>query len=275
MLPVKPVATMHLFSATSIGFMANMLLPARLGEFVRAYVIGDKEKISKSASLATIVVERVFDGLTVILILVFLLLLIQFPESSKSMEKELKFFGLLSALFYAGVMGFCFFLNMNKDRALKVLARAMSPLPRKISERACHFFESFAAGLCVIKEKRLLVIASLFSGMLWVLSAAINFVVLLAFNLSLPIYAPFLLTVFQAFGVMFPSSPGFIGTFHAASVAGFAFFGVGFNMALSVSIVMHAMSFFPTVALGFAFLWAEKLSFRKIRSLDEGGAFEA
>lgn len=271
--PVKRIGTMPVFSATSIGFMANMLLPARLGEFVRAYVIGDKENISKSSSLATIVVERLFDGLTVILILVPLLLLVQFPEGAKGLQKELRFVGILSALFYAGIIGFCIFLNTNQERAMKVVAKVTSPLPRRISQRICSFIESFAAGLRVIRHKKLLAIAFLFSGLTWVMSAASNLIVLFAFNLSLPLYAPFLLTVAQAFGVMLPSSPGFIGTFHAASIAGFAFFGVGFNTALSISIVMHALSFFPTVALGLACLWAERLSFRKISRLDEGGVF--
>ena len=65
--PVKKININSLFSATAIGLMANNLLPARLGEFVRAYVIGKKELISKSASFATIVVERIFDGLTILL----------------------------------------------------------------------------------------------------------------------------------------------------------------------------------------------------------------
>ena len=78
--PIKKVGLSRLFSSVMIGFMANNVLPARLGEFVRAYSLGTKENISRSATFATIVIERIFDGFSLLFILWLSLLLSPFPD---------------------------------------------------------------------------------------------------------------------------------------------------------------------------------------------------
>ena len=79
LMPLKPVGFPSLMSATSIGMMANMILPARLGELVRAVVLGQREQMDKSASFATVVVERLLDGFTILFILGVLLLVVPLP----------------------------------------------------------------------------------------------------------------------------------------------------------------------------------------------------
>src|SRR3990172_8741003 len=80
LLPIKDTGTWNRFTATVIGFAANTIFPAKLGELVRPYLLGTKENISKSAALATVVVERVFDILCILLILVIYLIFLVDPE---------------------------------------------------------------------------------------------------------------------------------------------------------------------------------------------------
>jgi uncharacterized membrane protein YbhN (UPF0104 family) len=92
-----------------------------------------------------------------------------------------------------------------------------------------------------------------------------NFLILCAFGLHLPLYAAFFFLVVQILGVMIPASPGFIGTYHAAIIAGFTVFEVPQELALSVAIIMHATFFFPFILVGLIFLWWENLSLRDLR----------
>jgi uncharacterized membrane protein YbhN (UPF0104 family) len=88
--------------------------------------------------------------------------------------------------------------------------------------------------------------------------------VVLAFQLRLPLTVGFLLMVFQAFAVMVPSSPGFVGTHHAATVACLSLWGVSPEVALSVAVVMHAVGFFLTIAIGASYLWVSGLSLHDV-----------
>ena len=96
--PIKKIKISPLFHATAIGFLANNILPARIGELVRAYVLGSKEKISKTSSFATIVVERLFDGFTILLLFLVVILFLPFPPDRSRVftQHHIKMAGFLS-----------------------------------------------------------------------------------------------------------------------------------------------------------------------------------
>jgi uncharacterized membrane protein YbhN (UPF0104 family) len=124
--------------------------------------------------------------------------------------------------------------------------------------------EGFSGGLQTLGRWDSLGQIVVASALLWGAIGLYNFLVLLAFQLQLPLAVGFLLLVFQAFAVMLPSSPGFVGTYHAASVACLSLWGVQAETALSVVLVMHALGFFTTIAAGFVCLWAIGLSPRDL-----------
>lgn len=267
--PVKKIRVKSLFSATSIGFMANMVLPVRMGEFVRAFVLAYKEKISKSASFATIVVERLFDGFTVLSILVLILTFVNFPEEMGFIGRNLKTAGYLSFIFYLFILGILIFLRLDKSRVIRWFRTIFFFLPERLLNRFLQILDSFSSGLQILEGGRQFFPIIFLSALLWLTVVIVNYIVFVSFHLNLPLYAPFFLVVMQAIGVMIPSSPGFIGTFHAASVIGLAFFGVSKEVALSAAIVMHAAFFIPIVTLGFIFLWTEHISFRELRDIKD------
>jgi uncharacterized protein (TIRG00374 family) len=269
MEPVKLIKTIRLFSAMMIGFMGNMLLPARIGEFIRAYVVGKTQRVSASASLATVVVERMLDGFTLLAFLVITVMLIHFPEGSESLSKHIRTAGWLAFGLYFGVFVLCVFLRLHRDPTRRFVMAALFFLPGKWRDRVGKLLDAFVHGLEVVKGGRHLVPILGLSVVAWCLQSVSNWLVLLAFHLDLSLSAAFFLVAIQAFGVMIPSSPGFIGTYHAATILALAAYGIGREVALSVSIVMHLTFFIPVSLTGFVCLWVENLSFSDIAHAPE------
>ena len=257
--PLKPVAFPSLMSATAIGLMANMLFPARLGEIVRAWVLGRREHLDTSASFATVIVERLLDGFTILFILAALLLWVPLPMG-EGLAWALRWGGLLVLAGYLAVFAFLLYVHRATAQAVRGVQRVCWWLPARSLEKLCQLLQSFSEGLHTLGDRRYLgrIIAG--SVALWGAIGMYNFLVVLAFQLEVPLSVGFFLLVFQAFAVMLPSSPGFMGTYHAAIVACLTLWGVTTEVALGVALVMHALGFFLTVGIGLLYLWAAGLS---------------
>jgi len=257
--PIKRIKNHSLFSAVMIGFMANNVLPARIGEFVRAYAIGKKENLSKSLSFATIVVERILDGFTLLAFL--LVILIFFP-----LPGWLKKAGISAFIFYLLIIAFFVLLKRYKENMLKFSAYLLSPFSKRLSQKTTEFLISFVAGFDVLKGKKQIALILFYSFSIWIIYAVLTLLVFISFNFNLPVYAPFLLVVILTFGVMIPSSPGFIGTYQFFCVTGLAFWGIKESDALGFSLVYHASQYVPITSLGLFYLWKDNISFKEIRS---------
>lgn len=265
LIPIRNIGIPSLFSATIIGFAANNILPARIGEIVRAYVIGRKENISKSSALATIIVERFFDGLMVIL---FILLIIAFPpfQEVEIMRKLKSAAFLLSGIFVGGIISMIF-LKYNTAIALRWARFLLSPIPHRFSEKILGILQSFADGLGVIGKGWYIFLIFIYSLIIWFLAVMVAYILLPAFSLKgLPIMAAIFIQVAIAFGVAVPSAPGYVGTFHFACATGLGLLGVDSYTARSFAIVMWAVSIIPVTVVGLFFIWRENLSLKEIKA---------
>lgn len=262
--PLKDVGFSSVMAATSIGLMANMVFPARLGEIVRAVVLGHREHINKSASFATVIVERLLDGFTILVILAVLLLAASLPLQG-GWAQLVRWAGLSTLVLYIAVFGALLYLHHSTAQALGIVQRLRIGLPTRWVDKLAQFLESFSKGLETLGRKAHLGQIIVTSVLLWGIFGIYNFLVVEAFHLHLPLTVGFLLVVFQAFAVMVPSSPGFVGTYHAASVACLSLWGVDPEVALSVALIMHAITFFMTIGIGGSYVWAIGLSFRELR----------
>ena len=258
--PVKEIGPRSLLSATFIGLMANNVLPARLGEFVRAYVIGERERISKSASFATIVLERILDGFTILFFLVIVLLF--YAVSFPGWLRNASYFALI---FYLAAILFLVLLKVNTRRAVGLAEFVLRPFPERIRDTAIRILHAFIEGLSVLHSTRNVLIAGSLSVLVWLPHVLINHLLLVSFDMHLSIFASFLLLVSLAIGVMVPSAPGFVGTVQYVCVLTLALFGVPREQALSFSIVYHASVFIPVTAVGLVFLFSGRLSFTEIQ----------
>lgn len=264
LIPQKKASPSNLVSATMICYMANNLLPARLGEFIRAYVLAEKENLEPSSVFATLVLDRLFDGFSVLVILVITFFTVRLPPGMEKVQQGLVTGGYVTLGIYIAVIIFLFFLKRATSSTLKFVATMLSPFPEKLSTTVIPLLGSFIVGIrLTTKPKELIAIVST-SALIWATATWPVDLILRSFRIDLPITASMFILVFLVFAVMVPASPGYIGTYHAACMYGLMAFNVPKELALSVAIVMHSINFFPVIAIGFLFLWKDGISFSSL-----------
>ena len=266
--PVQSMRLQSLLSATAIGFLANMLLPAHAGEVVRAYVLKHKEGVSTATSLATIVVERVADLVSILVIFSVALGFTNVRSEMVPVAAHLRTGSYVSACLCMGLIGGLWFLKTKTVRLIQWLDNGLTVLPPRWRQHLIAVLASFALGLQALNVGRQLIAVLVLSLLLWSVSAFSNVFVFYAFGSQLPFAAAFFMLAVQLLGTAIPSSPGFIGTYHAAVVAGLAVFEVTPELALSMAIMMHATFFFPFILVGLLFLWRESLSLHELRTVN-------
>jgi len=266
LLPLKKTRLKNLFPATIIGYMANNLLPARLGEFVRAYVLGEKEGLGTSAVFATLVVDRLFDGFTVLLILLFTFFTVKLPPGMENVQDSLVVGGYVTLAIYIAVVIFLITLKKRTVQTIKLIARLLKPFPAKISEKIIPLLGSFIEGVRLSSRPTELFALLFTSLLIWIFAIWPVDLLLRSFDIILPITASMFIIVFLVFAVMVPASPGYVGTYHAACVYGLMAFNIQKEKALSVALIIHGVSFFPVILMGFYCLWNDKFSLSEIKS---------
>jgi uncharacterized protein (TIRG00374 family) len=265
-LPLKKAAPRNLLAATIICYMGNNLLPARLGEFLRAAVLAEKEQLEVSAVFATLVIDRLFDGFTVLIILVFTFFTVQLPPGMEKVQQGLVTGGYVTLALYVAVIVFLTVLKRATARTIHVLALLLRPLPKVFSDKIIPLLGSFISGIRLPSKPGELLALLLSSLVIWATAAWPIDLILKAFNIQLPFSAALFILVFLVFAVMVPASPGYVGTYHAACMYGLMAFALPKEQALSVALVVHAASFFPVIFFGIFFLWKEKISFAALKS---------
>jgi uncharacterized protein (TIRG00374 family) len=260
--PLKKVRLYSLFSSTVIGFMANNILPVRLGELVRAYSLGTKENISRSATFATIVMERVFDGFSLLLILWVTLLFFPFSRSSAKVGELVRKGANLALLGNLLLFLLLILLELKPDLTLNFFKRLLRLIPGKLSQRAEGILDKFSSGVRVFKDLPRMSWILFWSLILWAGIGISNYLVFLAFGLHPPIQASLILMVIVTLGVVIPSSPGYVGTVHFFTVIALSLFGYGKDTSVPFSIVLHASQYIPVTILGLIYLKLEHFSLK-------------
>lgn len=261
LLPVKPVKYANLLAATCVGFMANNVLPLRLGEFVRAYSLSYQDReISKSASLATIFIERMVFDLVALLVIfggVLAVATIHIPDEMKV--------GLYISILIALVgIALVAYLAVRPDQAGYYLTKYLFFLPERAKEGTRAVVKRFSTGLVFVTQGKIAASVAFQTLFLWLCMGFSNYFVFLAFGFDLPIEASYFLLVVVSVSILIPSSPGFIGVYHAGTVLTLTQYGIGKEEALSFALVLHAAQYIPITLMGFYYLKKEHLSLRQL-----------
>ncbi len=250
--PVKAIAARRLYSTVMIGYMANNVLPVRLGEVVRAYILGEKERASKMSIIATIVVERIFDGLALILLMLVVSLFVPLAPWLQTMARA------MSALFLGGL---ALFIAIGSSEPLsRRLADLLAKLPGGLGARAKGWLNLFLDGLRVLHSPWRLTIVFGLSLFVWLIEAGMYYVMAFAFGLQHLSYRFLVSTATSNLAITLPSSQGGIGPFEYLTRETLVFFGADPSVATAYAIVLHATLLIPVILAGFAFLWLENLS---------------
>lgn len=253
--PVKVISSGALFRTVVIGYMANNVLPARMGEIVRAYILGAQENVSKAATLVTIVVERIFDGLTMLMFIVAASLWLNFAD--ETMTAQLR---LVAGLFIAAIIGLAILAGMPK-RAEQIIDFFLARLPSTAwRERAMRLARSLLNGLGVFRNPADSFVVFALSIAVWLLEAAMYLVIAWGFNLDLPLPVFLLACGLANLVTIAPSTPGYVGVFDAPIVYVLTQFGGDQNLAASYTLVLHAALLIPVTLLGFYYVWRAGLS---------------
>ncbi|MFZ7111557.1 MAG: lysylphosphatidylglycerol synthase transmembrane domain-containing protein [Desulfatiglandales bacterium] len=261
--PIKDTGFLNRLAAVLVGCAANFLLPARLGELVRAGTLARAEKLSGGATFGTIVVERLFDGFTLLLILLIGLLGTGFPGEWRSISGHLRTAGYTLFVVYILISVFLFGFKYKTGAFLSLLDRILFFFPPQIRTRFIDMIRNFSLGLVLLKSPAQWGLAIVYSILLWVCGLYQVEFTEMSIGQNLPFIATFIILSMAVFGVMIPSAPGFIGTFHLSVQYGFIFYGIGKEEALSAAVLWHAAMLFPTVLFGLcAFLY---LQFSRLR----------
>ena len=251
--PIQSTKFRNRLLAILVGFAANCLLPARLGELLRANYLGVSEDCSRSSALGTVVIERLFDGLTLLGMLYVGLLVTDFSGQQQSPGAWLGFVAIILPMAYGGVILLLVGFKWKADACLKILNRLLFFLPQGPRSKLTGAARNFSLGIVPLKGKDNWVGAILYSCVIWTLGLVQIKAIAMSLDLQIPFLATFLIMAIASLGAMIPSAPGFIGTFHWAVQYGLMLHGFGPEESLSAAILLHAVFYIPTVILG---VWA-------------------
>jgi hypothetical protein len=245
------------FSVLSIGVMMNTFLPARLGDFARAYLMGEAEADSKVYVLGTVAVEKVTDLFLLLLSLMVLLSRMALPEWLGGSARGL-------ALVLAFLVPCLVVLAWQRDFILRMVEGVSRFFPQLWRGWLVQQMHSGLASLEVVRQPRLMIGLFGWSLIIWTISSLTNYLVFLALKIALPFWAALLLLVVLQVGTAVPSSPGRIGVFQYLVILTLSIFAVDKNVALGYSIVLYLVVYVPIVLLGGYCLWREKVTWKKI-----------
>jgi uncharacterized protein (TIRG00374 family) len=258
MRPVAPLSPRRLFPYAVIGYMANNLLPARAGEVVRAYITGDRERITRTGVFGTIAVERLFDGCVLVVMLLVAGSVVGFEDSRLRWVA-----GASTALFVGAVIGF-YVLTLRPERARRLIHRLLRFLPERLEYRAEDMADSLVNSLRSVHDWRSLAIVAALSGTAWTVEAGSYAVIGLGFDLGVGFGHYCLLLAAANLAIIIPTFFGGTGPFEWAVKIVLVGAGVPGATAGAYSVVSHAFVLIPTTILGLIFLWTWGISFRRI-----------
>ncbi len=250
----QPVGWGAVFSAMMVGYFTNNVLPARTGELLRAHVLGRRVSLSRAFTLATIIIERLSDVISLLLVLV--VIMVGFPLPGWARRIGLIVFVLL--------LGIVLVLMEVADgrRSSKYLLRL--PLMQKIAERVRRPLTSFREGLHLLVGLKQLAVLLGLSLLIWSLGALALSLTLASLRLSVPVYGLFFATAIVNLGLVIPSSPGYIGTYQWLVMSALGVFGIPHSRALTCSIVLHALWYIPLTIVGLVCFWRENLHLSRV-----------
>jgi len=246
--PTRGLRLGHLTSALYIGYMVSALVPMRLGELVRAYLIGKTEPVSFSQSVGTVLVEKVLDVVTILAFLAVLALLVPLPELAVPGPA-------LAALGLGGLAVLLGLAWLPREPLLNLLARLQLHLPGSRRWNLVKLVGPFLEALAVLRHRQLLPALAFWSLLNWGLSAFINYLVMQALGVPAPFAAAVFLTVVTNLGMVVPSAPGYVGVFHYLAVVSLAAFAVDASHAMGYALVLHALVYGTFIVGGLFCVW--------------------
>ena len=269
----KDVKFYNLFASVTVGFTVTLLFPGRIGEVVRPLYLARKEKISRGFALGTVVVERIFDMFTMCFLLgIFLLakpLYASFFEGKEETYSNLQTWGIIGVAFAFLFLVIILSLYFFREKALIVISSLLKPLPERVSQKILKAFRGFTQGLKFFHSVGNLLVYILLSFVVWIGIIFYYWLFFFAYKISVPFFLMCPYVFFVLIGASIPT-PGMTGGFHLFSREGLtSLFDIDTNLAVGMTIIIHAAQVIVTCLVGYIILWKEGISLLQLKKLGE------
>jgi uncharacterized protein (TIRG00374 family) len=258
--PIKKIPTKTMFPITTIGYMGNNIYPARAGEVLRAVILKRKEGVPVSASLATIIVERIFDGV-VMLAFVF----VNLPELAKltgssGFVGNIQQVAVIGTGVFLGALGVFLLAAMFPQVTAKIGTWVIERfMPQRLREKITGIMHKFLDGLASLRSPFNVLMVFFTSVIIWLLETGKYWFVMHAFSFEVSFFALMLMNGIVNLVTTIPSAPGYIGTFDASGIAVLAAYNVDQATAAGYTLTLHVALWLPITLLGAYFMAREGL----------------
>ncbi len=271
--PIAQVPYASRLTSTVIGFTGNLLLPARLGEIMRAVDLAKRERISKASVLATILLERILDGLILVPIFLISAFLLGVFEGESQVLTYVRTAAVVFTLVYLVVMVVVVLLALLPQMVLGLFGFLFKPLPQRFSQKLLEIIASLVDGLLLLRSIRLILPAVAYTVLLWLMLSLPLYFMAIGVGFKVSYTAAVFVQGLLCVAIALPSAPGFVGTFHKGIQAGFSLpmIGMSAEQGLAVAIVFHAITFAFTVGYGLTFVARGKVSLFDLKREAEDG----
>ncbi len=250
--PLKKIPTSTMFPIVTIGYMGNNIYPARAGEVLRAIILKQRENVPVSASLATVIVERIFDGV-VMLGFVFINLpeLARLTHDSGVIGKiDIRTLALVGSIAFIGALLVFLLAAMFPRATERLLDRLLPVLPLRLRARTRDLALRFLTGLEALRSPVEALMIFFTTVLIWLLETAKYWFVMHAFNFEISFFGLMLMNGIVNLATTLPSAPGYVGTFDAPGIAVLVGYNVAPEIAAGYTLVLHAALWFPITLLG-------------------------
>ncbi|NBO66405.1 MAG: UPF0104 family protein [Acidobacteria bacterium] len=270
--PSARIGLRSLFVATTVGFGALFAI-GRAGEVIRPAVLSIQERLRLSLTLASIVIERIYDMASIVLLFSISLIFLELPAGTPLADAGMNTFrtiGLMATFGLVAALSLLLVLRLKSGLMIKLLEKRVLPLAPRLLRPVLNFIYHLTEGLSVLTNLRELLVTILYTVLIWALIIASGWLCLAAFNLYLPLSQLIFLIGFGVVGSLVPTPGGSAGAYHAALARGYEIIGVETNLSASLTIVGHLIGFGPPFLLALYFLVRGDISLTSLRQLMAG-----
>ncbi len=255
----KSIPLREILRVLLISQMLNTIIPARVGELSRAYMIG-KQGPGSAFILGTVALEKFIDIILYLILFVFLVLLMPVPAW---ISQPIYPFAIISLSSLLAVL----LISRYQRELLGLMTRSLRWLPHHLQERITRLVGSALASLAILKDWRSTLVVGWWSAIVWITAVLNNYLVLGALGITAPPPAALLVMVVLQAGIAIPSVPGKVGVFQYLCILALDVFAVDRTLSLSYGVLLQAIIFLPTTTIGVLLLWASGLTVRGSASM--------
>jgi len=262
--PMKRISTPRLFPVVVIGYMANNLLPVRLGELVRSYYIGEKEGVSKTAALATIIIERVFDGVALLFIALFVWPFLPLPDLLRNFSDDSGIPVGLLIFFVAApfiiILALFLAIAMRPEFGRWLVRLLVRVVPQKGKAVIDALGMRFVGGLGTLHSPRRVLSVLALTFPIWIAEAAMFEIISYGFDMDVSFHGMLFTTSTSNLATSIPSSAGGVGPFEWGARLTLEGLDVASGVATAFTIALHVALLVPVTVLGLVFMWMQHMS---------------